>query len=66
LAERKKVVRKVNQIKRSLETPEDMGEPTRKKLEKELLERRVDLNYILVGLVFLCGEGQLIPFLAFP
>lgn len=33
-----------------METAEDMGKSARKTLEKELLERRVDLNYILVRL----------------
>jgi len=52
LAERKKAIRKLNQVKLSLETAEDMGKSARKRLEKELLERRVDLNYILVRLAF--------------
>ncbi|KIJ15616.1 hypothetical protein PAXINDRAFT_39723, partial [Paxillus involutus ATCC 200175] len=43
--ERQKVVRKINQTKRSLENSE--GEE-RKKLESALGDLRVDLNYILV------------------
>jgi len=45
------VIRKLNQVKRSLETAEDVS-----MLEKELLERRVDLNYTLVRLVSRCSE----------
>ena len=52
------MIRKLNQIKRSLETAEDMDELARKKLEMELLERRVDLNYILVRLVSRCSEDN--------
>ena len=50
------MIRKLNQVKRSLETEKDMDELARKKLEMELLERRVDLNYILVRLVSRCSE----------
>jgi rRNA-processing protein Efg1 len=59
--ERKKVIRKLNQVKHSLETAGDISKSGRKKLEKELLERRVDLNYVLVCLVLCCSERQLIP-----
>ena len=45
------MIRKLNQVKRSLETAEDVS-----MLEKELLERRVDLNYTLVRLVSRCSE----------
>ena len=55
------MIRKLNQVKRSLETVEDMGKSERKRLERELLERRVDLNYILVRIVFQFSERQLTP-----
>lgn len=44
--ERQKVSRKLNQTKRELEACTDKKE--KKKLEKALLELRVDLSYILV------------------
>jgi len=50
------VVRKLNQVKRSLETAEDMDEL--EQLEMELRELRVDLNYILVRLVSRCSEDS--------
>ncbi|KAJ3555022.1 hypothetical protein NM688_g2800 [Phlebia brevispora] len=43
--ERQKVTRKLNQVKKQLETSADKKE--RKKLEKSLKELRVDLNYII-------------------
>jgi hypothetical protein len=51
--ERQKVLRKINQTKRVLETGidadgEKLPKKKRKELEKDLLEKRVDLNYILV------------------
>jgi len=61
MAERKKVIRKLNQVKRSLVTAEDMGKSAQKKLERELLEHRVDLNYILVRLVYRCSGRHLTP-----
>lgn len=44
--ERQKVTRKLNRVKRDLESCEEKKE--KKKLTKQLLELRVDLNYILV------------------
>ena len=54
LEERQKVLRKINQTKRLLESGTDadgekLSKKKRKELEKSLFERRVDLNYILVG-----------------
>jgi hypothetical protein len=45
--DRQKVLRKVNSTKPQLEDPSIEGK-TRKGLEKQLFEHRVDLNYILV------------------
>ncbi|CCO30201.1 rRNA-processing protein EFG1 OS=Coprinopsis cinerea (strain Okayama-7 / 130 / ATCC MYA-4618 / FGSC 9003) GN=EFG1 PE=3 SV=1 [Rhizoctonia solani AG-1 IB] len=44
--DKQKVTRKIAQAKRALETPE-LDKKERKKLQKELLSHRVDLNYIL-------------------
>lgn len=60
------MVRKLNQVKRSLVTADNIDKSARKKLERELLERRVDLNYILVRLESRCSERHLIPAQRFP
>ncbi|KAH7334731.1 hypothetical protein B0J17DRAFT_88538 [Rhizoctonia solani] len=44
--DKRKVTRKIGQVKRALEAPE-LDKKERKKLQKELLSHRVDLNYIL-------------------
>ncbi|QRW25332.1 rRNA-processing protein EFG1 [Rhizoctonia solani] len=44
--DKQKVNRKIAQTKRALEAP-DLDKKERKKLQKELLSHRVDLNYIL-------------------
>ncbi|KAJ1306035.1 hypothetical protein OPQ81_010748 [Rhizoctonia solani] len=44
--DKRKVTRKINQTKRALEAP-GLDKKERKKLQKELLSHRVDLNYIL-------------------
>ncbi|CAE6474422.1 unnamed protein product [Rhizoctonia solani] len=44
--DKRKVARKIGQLKRALEAPE-LDKKERKKLQKELLSHRVDLNYIL-------------------
>ncbi len=46
ISERQKVTRKLSKTKRQLEESTEKKE--RKKLEKVLLELRVDLNYIMV------------------
>ncbi|PVF96581.1 hypothetical protein CPB86DRAFT_786800 [Serendipita vermifera] len=50
--ERKKAIRRITQIKRLLETGldadgEKLGKKQKKAFEKELLEKRIDLNYIM-------------------
>ncbi|CAE6413753.1 unnamed protein product [Rhizoctonia solani] len=44
--DKQKITRKINQTKRALVAPE-LDKKERKKLQKELLSHRVDLNYIL-------------------
>ncbi|KAL5638327.1 hypothetical protein ACGC1H_005120 [Rhizoctonia solani] len=44
--DKRKVTRRIKQTKRALEAP-DLDKKERKKLQKELLSHRVDLNYIL-------------------
>jgi hypothetical protein len=56
LIERQKAARKINQLKRELENGRSSEEKTLSKkelkaLEKALFEARVDLNYILVGIL---------------
>lgn len=66
--ERQKVTRKLNRVKRDLESCEEKKE--KKKLTKQLLELRVDLNYILVRPFYLqtlsCSTDQLALFSALP
>jgi hypothetical protein len=59
--ERKKVLRRITQIKRLLETGFDeeggeLGKRQKKALEKELLEKRIDLNYIAVSVLGMLGS----------